>query len=259
MKESSLKLNLILIFILSVIICDSIIAQNAANDDHQKATRIILGGGLSLKNDYARGDVDKFFQYLTGDPTALADDGATPFYYLNFGFAPFQDTQGKFWMSINLQYVKTAPHAIWGSYIYFGGGDDIHFDASFINMTISLMFSANQKNNIFLALEPGFDACLMQGGIIQSSYIVKESEANGIGGHAAIGMDYFLSKSINVNLRLGYRFVKADEIHADSNSSTGYSSFYVNGTSDPTLKVDWSGIYLTAGVNIVLSFKHRGW
>ena len=58
-----------------------------------------------------------------------------------------------------------------------------------------------------------------------------------------------------IALRAGYRFVKIDESHADASSDTGYSTFYVNGVDGETLKVDWSGMYMTAGIILLLGKK----
>jgi hypothetical protein len=48
-----------------------------------------------------------------------------------------------------------------------------------------------------------------------------------------------------------------DETHQDDNSDTGFSSFYVNGSSGETVKVDWSGLYMTLGASISINKKRK--
>ena len=76
-----------------------------------------------------------------------------------------------------------------------------------------------------------------------------------MGGHLATGINLMFSDNFGITSRLGYRLIKMDETHIDPLSSTGYSSFYVDLQNGQTVKVDWSGTYLTIG--LIISFKKK--
>ena len=163
------------------------------------------------------------------------------------------DTIGKSWLGANLQIVKTAPHAIWGSCVFYGGGMDIHFDGYFMNVTLDYLRGLDKKNKIFMAIEAGLDIGLISNNVTIGSTMYPEAMSGGVGFHLAGGMDVELAKFLGMNARLGYRHLKTSDAHKDASSTTGYKSFYVNGTDGETVKVDWSGVYFTVGLYLIIN------
>jgi len=239
--------------------------QSSSQGQHYSMgqTKIILGTGLSLMNSYAVGNLNTFFERVTGDPTRPCDAGSPALMTFNFGFRNCMDTTGKNWFGIDMQFDITSPHAIWGSEVQFGGGPDVHFDGFFINIPFTYFHALDQKKHLFLAIEPALDMALIDGSIyIPSSYngvdtAYTEALSFGFGYHIAAGLDYHLGKILGINARLGYRHLKTPEVHYNDKSTTGFSSFYVNGVDGETVKIDWSGVYFTIGAYLSLDKKSK--
>ena len=239
--------------------------QNSSQGQHYSMgqKKIILGTGFSLLNTYKVGNLNDFFEYTTGDPTRPCDAGSPVLMNFNFGFRNCMDTTGNNWLGIDLQFVVTAHHAIWGSEVQLGGGSDVFFNGFFMNVPITYLHAIDQKKHLFVAIEPALDMALIDGSInipspkngVDTTY--TEAMSFGFGYHIAAGIDYYLGKFLGLNARIGYRHLKTPEIHYNDKSSTGFSAFYANGVSGETVKVDWSGVYFTIGAYLALDKKSK--
>jgi hypothetical protein len=225
-------------------------------NSHSASSKIVLGTGRSFVNSYNVGNLNDFYQNLSGDPTEKCDAGAPVLMTFHFGFRNCIDTSMKNWFGVDMQFVKTAPHAIWGSTVYYGGGIDLHFDGFFMNIPLTYMHAIDSKKHIFLAAEPALDMGLIDGGVYIGDTTYTEAMSFGAGFHIAAGIDY-MGKWFGANARLGYRHLKTPEVHYNDKSTTGYSSFYVNGASGETVKVDWSGVYFNIGIYLAIDRKQR--
>jgi len=228
--------------------------ETPENHGKMMESKFLIGGSFSLLNSYKMGNLEEFWQYITRNPSIAAPLAATGILAVNMGSMSSLDSAGKNWMGVEGQFVSTSSsHTIWGTNLFYGGKDEVYFNAKFINIVLSYGRILDTKNNLLLIIEPGLDIGLMGGKIIVNSKIYEQSFAVGVGGHMAVGINYMFSKHIGATARLGYRFIKIDETHQDTSSTTGYSSFYANGKDGETVKVDWSGMYFTVG--LVLSFN----
>lgn len=234
--------------------------QNSTLSQHATLgqSKFILGTGRSFINSYNVGNLNNFLQRMAKDPTITANAGSPALMMFNFGLRSCMDTIGKTWFGVDLQLVKTAPHAIWGSCVYYGSGSvEMHFDGFFMNIPITYLRGVDQKNNLLLAIEPALDMALIGGDVYVNNYTYTEALSFGAGFHLAVGFDYSLGKYLGINARVGYRYLKTPEMHTNDQSNTGYSSFYVNGVDGETVKVDWSGTFLTVSAYLAFDRKSK--
>jgi len=126
-----------------------------------------------------------------------------------------------------------------------------------MNLALSYAGAINDKKNLFIVAQPGLCLGMMGGSVSVGTNYYEESFAFGLGGLFSTGLDYWLGEHFIVNTRLGYRFISINETHRDPSSSTGYKTFYVNGSSGETVKVSWSGFFTTLGVAFVLDKKRK--
>ena len=151
----------------------------------------------------------------------------------------------------------TPKDAIHASNNYLGSNE---VDLKFFNFSIIMFYghSINYKKNLIAIFEPGIESGSMSGNIKLSDIDYKETAMTNISLHLAVGLDWQISKHLNANLRLGRRFLKAQEIHKSSTSSTGFSSFYVDKSkNDDLVEVDWSGNYISLGLAFSFFIKQN--
>lgn len=228
----------------------------AANSDEPTTlvSKLFLGGGFSLVNSYQMGNVLDFWRNVNSD-NAEEIDQATGFFVIRAGM--LNQLGQKSWIGMDAQVIITPSHALWGTNTFFGGRNEVYFNALLMNVTLSYSHAMDQKGNVLFTLEPGLDIGTMNGSITINNESYEQSLSFGLGGHGAVGLDFLIGKSMILNSRIGFRAISMDEVHEDSTSDTGYSSFYVNGTDGETVRVNWSGIYMTIGFSFAVN-KTRG-
>ncbi|MFC2111211.1 hypothetical protein ACFLQ5_02030 [Bacteroidota bacterium] len=219
-------------------------------------SKFYFGGGYSLMNRYKIGNALEFWQRVNGDNSEVIDQ-ASGFFILKLGYLDNIDKNKTHWLGMDGQIVITPSHALWGTTLGFGFRNEIHFKAMFMNIALQYGYAMDKNKNALFIIEPGLDLGTMTGTISINNTYYEQSSAFGVGGHFAIGVDYFINKNFTANFRLGYRGVSINETHRDENSETGYSSFYVNGKNGENVKVNWSGIYSTMGVCLSLNKKRK--
>lgn len=209
---------------------------------------IEVGFAGSLLNSYARGNVDDFMAYASGDPERAADQGSPSFLALE-GVVVLPLTPGGDAMGVGFQLVKPAEHAIWGTYLYFGGRSELYFDPFFLNVVLQYRHVVSPK--MVVVAEPGMDLAIVPGEFDDGSQpIIYESI--GVGGHGAVGLNYMFNSTLGLSSRLGYRVLRTPATYRDDTSETGWSQTLCCGADSDGMVADWSGLYMTIGVFVSL-------
>ena len=110
--------------------------------------------------------------------------------------------------------------------------------------------SLNHKNNLLAIIEPGLDLGGMSGYIKLNNTTYNMYGNSGMGFHAALGVDWLISKRFTASLRGGFRSMKIKAMWEDrSVDPTKYYNFYVDPTSEELLAVKWNGPYVSIGLH----------
>lgn len=228
--------------------------KNQEPQDSEVTSKFYIGGGFSLVNSYNRGNLDQYWQYLNSDP-AIVPGEATGYFQFNIGSISSIDLKQKNWLGFEVQLVKTASHAIWGTNTFYGGRNEVYYQALFLNVVFIYGYGLDPQNKLLLVIEPGLDLGYMSGRISATTNVYDQGFTVGLGGHIAGGINIMVSPKFGVTARFGHRMIKIDEMHKDASSETGYSSFYANGVDGETVKVDWGGSFLTLGLMVGIKGK----
>ncbi|MDL5048562.1 hypothetical protein QQ054_21340 [Oscillatoria amoena NRMC-F 0135] len=219
---------------------------------------ITFSFGLSIVNgtfnSFKIGNVEQFYQHITGRTDVKLDDGAIGFRYVAFGY---RGATEKLIMGVDFRAVQThQTQAIAGTNqggTGFNAG--MNFSATFLELAV--IVGPNTRGGC-ICLEVGPVSGFMSGAInIYSSpnqeYVQKG--AFGAGLLAGLHLDFMLGKSFLINAKMGYRQLKIDESHEDGSGEL--KTFYVNGQDGETVEVDWSGHYASVGISLVLALKPK--
>jgi len=153
-----------------------------------------------------------------------------------------------------LQLIFTPADAIHAS--AYNGSYEIKLKSFYYNIILFYGHTLNHKQNIVGIIEPGLDMSFMSGylKLNNTEYILKSNLGTGF--HAALGIDWMITRRLLASARAGYRTMRVKESHEDSNSSTGYSYFYViPGVNQDQLSVKWNGPFATFGLSWCLYAK----
>ncbi|MBI4419780.1 MAG: hypothetical protein HY560_03075 [Gemmatimonadetes bacterium] len=207
--------------------------------------RFYLQAATSGRNAYKIGNLKTFLENRAGRPVTLGTAWALMGGSLGLQFPGTQNRVG-----LEVQFTATQPDAI-ATFSVFGGYN-VFLKASFLNVAMPISLGFDPRGRLALVLEPGLDIGIMGGTMSFSGdpNTYTQSAAAGVGGHGAAGIDVMLGDHFGFVTRIGYRYLQIPETHRNSGSSTGYSSFYVSGSSGETVKVDWSGSYMMAGLRL---------
>ena len=127
--------------------------------------------------------------------------------------------------------------------------NEISFRSFYYNIIVFYGHTLNHKKNLIAVFEPGFDTGFMSGYLKLANTKYDNSAAFGAGLHLAAGADWIISRRLQACFRVGQRFMKIEEGHKDSDSSTGWSQFYVNyPTNKDLVSVKWNGPYASIGL-----------
>lgn len=239
------------ILILILFVGINVFSQNQEEDI--VLTKYYIGASYSLMNSYNIGNLLDFWQNINNDPNEEIGQ-ATGFFNFRLGLQSSSSKQ-KHWIGSELQIIITPSHALWGTNLFYGGKNEVYYKAFFSNICLYFGFAVDPKSKMVLIIEPGLDIGTMTGAFSTTTSYYKQGLTVGLGGHGALGIDYHFLENLSANFRIGYRYIKINEMHEDKNSDTGYSTFYVEGSSGETVKVDWSGTYMTIG--FTLSFNSQ--
>ncbi|MDD5571015.1 MAG: hypothetical protein PHD97_07640 [Bacteroidales bacterium] len=212
------------------------------------------GAGFSVFNNYNIGNPDDFWKFLTSDNSAFLKTKPF-FYYLNIGTKGAIDSLNKNHIGTEIQFSKTSKKAIYGSNASNTGRSEVIFNACFFNMTINYYRRLDRKNKLFLIINPAINIGFMGGTIYRTGTSYSEANTYEMGWQVSTGIDYFLEKKYGINFRFGYRQLEINEIHADPQSPIGSSAFLTNNTDGNRVNVDWSGLYSTIGISVLLNSK----
>ncbi len=224
-------------------------------------TFFVIGGGLSVSNKFAVGNAEQSYEYLTGNDGTTMNQGTTGFDYVTIGM---ETRNGKMAIGVNVSYDLYSSHALWGTTAQYGYGVNVHYQPQIFSSSIKIggaLIDRGMKSTM-VYIEPALLLAKMNGLIGTYNSIngdvheVTESGAFNLGWSAALDIDVPIMKAMNIELRAGYRSLIIPETHADATSATGYKSYYVtNSTSSGLVKVNFSGVFATVGVNFLIGKK----
>jgi uncharacterized membrane protein YjdF len=239
---------------------DGIIADYtapAANENNKPQTPMGMAGKMGVikisagisGNYFDRSGSDNlqlFWQYLNGINTP--EIKWKPVYYsLDMKTTFVIGQAGRNILGDELQLILMPKNAIYSS--NDDGSNEISFRSFYYNIIIFYGHTLNHKKNLIAVFEPGFDISFMSGYLKIANTKYDNSADFGGGLHLAIGADWLISRRLQASLRIGQRFMKNEESHKSSTSSTGWSTFYVNhGINDDLVSVKWNGPYVSLGL-----------
>jgi len=205
---------------------------------------ISVGFGFygTLNNSYTRGNLDTYFEERTGEPDRLVDDGSPAFWRIDG--AVFLSLSKKVKFGAGVAYFLPAPHALWGTFLYYGGRDEILLTPFMMAITMPLKVDVMESITAVVCPE------LLVGGVggyLKTSYLYHDYVLTfAVGFGLSGGVDFMFMKNMGVSFRMGFRSLKADLVWKDSTSSTGFSQPLLN-NHDP-VQADLSGSYMMIGI-----------
>jgi hypothetical protein len=208
-----------------------------------KVMKLSFGAGVDYFNRNEDDALLIFWRDKLGDPDATIE--GNPLSMPIFG--KFGAQYNRIAFGTELQIKITPEDAIYATEL--NGAYELMFRNFYYNITFYIGRTLNHKRNLHLIIEPALDIGFMTGHIKLNNTVYNVTASMGSGYHIAAGLDWQMSRRFSASLRGGYRSMKVKEYHEDSNSSTGYSSFYVDrDVSDELLTVSWKGPYVSLGL-----------
>lgn len=208
-----------------------------------KAIRISIGASRAYFKRNEADNLQTFWKFRTGSTTMTEN----PVYYpINVKANFIMGQSGRNWMGDEFQLIFMPQNAIFASKL----NNEIKLSGFYSNIIMYYGHTLNHKKTIAAILEPGLDLAFMSG-YIKLGTTPFDLESNfGAGWHIALGIDWAISRRFLASVRAGQRFMSIKEFHKNSESSTGYSTFYVSpGLNEDLLKVGWKGPYASIGLS----------
>ena len=247
---------------------DGIIAdytQTGMTDENKPKTAIEMAGSMKsirisfgLRGEYfirnPSDDLLTFWRYYTGDPRAEIEGNPIAIPIVMRATFTLGSTKRN-WMGDEVQVVLMPKDAI--NAVNNGGASEIKLGNNIASIILFYGHTLNHKRSLAAILEPGLDLGFSDGFIKLSNKTYDLSNNFGMGFHIALGADWVISRRFTADFRLGYRTMKIKEMHKDNTSTTGYSTFYVPGTTED-LKISWNGPYATLGLSWNFYAKLKG-
>ena len=216
------------------------------NTDDKTKVSFSLAFNASLINTYTRGNLDTWFGEQTNDHTRLVDQGSPAFFLLEAELM-WSKSKDPLSYGIGMGFLIPPSHSLWGTEVVFGGGHELVLNPFIISFYMPIKYALGDSKDLFLTLDP---ALLM--GWVTGTYngytTMNFSPSPGFGFGAAAGLQYFLSSSIEISLKGGFRLLKTNLAYASSSSSTGFKQPDTE-SGDP-VKADLSGVYIIYGIGI---------
>jgi len=222
----------------------SILNGQATENDTSKIVYEITGS-FNLKSIINRGDLDTFWRERTGGRRTAADNGSPAFY--NFGMTILYPFSKGAYLGAGMDFDIFGSHAIWGSDIFYGGGQSIVLKPKIVEIKTPIRFYLSEKESFTLspALLMGEVLGTWSGGYAE--YDVSPQLTAGFG--ISLSTEYFFKKFLGVSVCVGMRMLKTPLAIVD-NSSSGFSYLLLNNNN--RVQVDLGGSYLIIGA--VLDF-----
>lgn len=134
----------------------------------------------------------------------------------------------------------------------FYGKNEINLSGWGMVISMTYGHSLNYKKNLFAIIEGGINPGFINGNIKFFNEDYKMSMVSKISGSISSGLEWIISKRLVANMRVGYRFMKAENSFENDSSSTGYSHFYTNNVDQKIMYINYSGMYCRAGLFFVV-------
>ena len=154
-------------------------------------------------------------------------------------------------LGVGLSYYKAIEHAIWGVDLVFGGRSEVVLNPTILTVVLAIKIPVKAVKAAFLVIEPGANIGWVDGYVKwndqpsgDAQRVDLDTPGPGFGGQLAIGADWYFTKNLGVNVRGGYRYLKVEFNHYDSN---GDPYFSIDGEN---VEPDLSGMYGVAGVSL---------
>lgn len=215
----------------------------------RKAVSLELGFYYSLANSYNRGILDEWFSEVTGDPTRLVDQGSPAFY--NASGTLFFNASNNFAVGVGADVHISAPHALWGSQIFWGGRQEIVLNPLIIGVKMPFrIMTGGGAMSISLTATPSLLMGWVTGTYENNAsgtyweFVPSSKMGFGISG----GMEIFFGKGFGVGITAGMRMLTTGLAFDDPASETGYST-PITSTGDE-VTVDLGGMYVMSGLLI---------
>ena len=205
-----------------------------------------LSGFVSLSNSYNMGMLNKYFQERTGNSSLLVDDGTPVFkkFEADFLFPASESAE----IGLGMGCVLPPSHSIWGTYLYYGGRDELVLNPVILNFSLPMKFELGKGSGFFLTVSPD----LLMGGVsgylhapgVDHTYVWSPGTGFGVTG----GMDLMFGKHFGLSFKAGMRSLEVPLIYSDC--ASGSCAPLLNNKEQ--VKVDLGGFYSMAG--LVLGF-----
>ena len=135
--------------------------------------------------------------------------------------------------------------------LVFGGRSEVVLNPTILTVVLAIKIPVKAVKAAFLVIEPGANIGWVDGYVKwndqpsgDAQRVDLDTPGPGFGGQLAIGADWYFTKNLGVNVRGGYRYLKVEFNHYDSN---GDPYFSIDGEN---VEPDLSGMYGVAGVSL---------
>ena len=214
-----------------------------------KKVSLELGFYYSLMNSYNRGLLDEWFIEVTADPTRLVDAGSPAFY--NFSGVLFIDVSPNFALGFGTEVMVSAPRALWGTQIFWGGRQEIALNPFIVGFKVPLRLKIGGAGMMMsITASPmmlmGWVTGTYDNSATSTYWEFTPSSKTGFG--VSGGIETFFGKSFGVGMNVGMRSLTVGLSFKDPGSSTGYSTPILS--SGTPVTVDLGGTYVTTGLLI---------
>jgi hypothetical protein len=216
------------------------------------AIKFGIGGGVQNFNRNTDDRLLVFWRDRLGDPKATIGGNPRSFpiiFRMNMALGNMKRN----WLGDEVQFFLTPSDAIYAT--NSTGSYEIKLKNFYTSIIMYYGRSLNHKNNLLAIIEPGLDLAFMSGYIKLFNTTKNKSETynmyGNLGGgfHAALGLDWLISRRFTASLRGGIRSMKTKAMWEDrSVSPTKYYNFYVDPPSEELLAVKWNGPYVSFGL-----------
>lgn len=230
--------------------------DNQIRTDRQfMSMRLNFGFGINYFNRNTNDNLLEFWRFCNGgENLSISEKKYCYSYMINMSSALGVSKRNM--LSSSFEFFLFPKGFLNATNIYYGNNE---INLGGWGMVISLTYghSLNYKKNLFAIIETGINPGFMTGFIKLHDVDYEMLGVSKISGSVATGLEWNISKRFVANMRLGYRFMKADNSFENSNSSTGFSSFYTNDTDKEIMYVNYGGMYCRAGLYFSLYAKKR--
>jgi hypothetical protein len=197
----------------------------------------------TLMNSYNRGKLDQWFAERTGIPNNAVDAGATTFF--KAGLELDFELDAGVEIGTGLDMIFPASHSLWGSYLFYGGRQEVVLDPQIISVNMPVRFSLGDETGLWLKLVPSMLMGWVSGYYTSPWYDLEFTPSPGFGFGIAGGLDLMFGENFGVNVDMGLRILEVDLAYVDENSATGFSQPLLS--DGELVTVDLGGLYMVAG------------